>query len=91
MLNDHYDTQPFTEDVLTPITLYGRTFPVKDKKVTIPTRYGEATVTIVEEPKRKDWYYLVEYRGTRYIQVARTHLESALPLIIREDDFYAER
>lgn len=81
-------SQPFTEDVMTAVTLYGTTYePDKDGVVTIPTTEGNCVCRIVsEELKRKDWYYRIEYKGNGYIQVSRSHFEQALSLIVHEGE-----
>lgn len=80
--------QLFTEDALTPISLYGKTYPVEGNVCTIPTKAGEPyLVTLVTEGlKRKDWYYKVTREKKRFIQVSRENLERALLHIIKPEE-----
>lgn len=83
---EFYAGQPFTNDVLESITLYGRTFDVVNDAVTIPTTKGEVVVTLDTTGKRKDWFYQVCRGIDRFILVDFKHLVEALHRIIREEE-----
>ncbi len=86
MLKPLKATQPFTLDEMTAITLYGITFPVVNDVVKIPTVNGTATVELVKDGKRKDWYYQTSYRDGHFKMVAFEHLVEALSKLIRKED-----
>lgn len=79
-------TQPFTNDNMEPITLYGRSYPVVNEVVTIPTTKGSVTVSLNKDGKRKDWYYEVSRGTDHFVMVDFGHLMEALCRIVKEDD-----
>ena len=79
-------SQPFSNDVMENITIYGRIYPVVNGAVTIPTTNGDMVVTLNTEGKRHDWRYEMQRGDAHFTLVDFNHLLEALHKLIKEDE-----
>lgn len=86
MARDWFTSTPKTKDEMTDVVLHGRTYPVVDGVVKIPTKRGDMVIKLDNSGKRKDWQYDMTFGKSHFLMVDFNNMVESLHSIIDKTD-----